>query len=606
MHRRLHLLPSAVAGALVTVLVLGAWSGPAQAATTALSNVATPSAGHVTGTVTSDAAFVMVSVTGGDPGVFVGEFDADVQAVPSDTHQVAFDLSTWGLGDAADVRVSECADADPSSCGGPVDTASFAPVGATPSVTWPDISKLGTGNGPYTVSVSDPSGGGALYATWTPTGETTPSTWIILDRNGTTDLDLPDGDGDVGILRCHAAGVGPCHLYPGLSAHVTVRRTTSAVVQSITPQFLGPDDTTAPDIQALISVPTGATVTLDLEVRRVTTGSVVPGFGGRFSGLIADGHGEVTVPLDATGLTSGPYELGGTVSYDDPDFGHLEGEVYPGTGSFVVDSSKPVIGSVTAAPATIYPARDGYRDTTTLTTTATDNNPVMSRYEIRDSHGTLVRVLTTGLSWGSDQAVWNGRTQGGAVVAAGQYAVHTVVTDQYGNSSTDDSVTLTVNHQLLVTRTFTRTVSARGSLVDSRVGRCSTLKFPAARGWKGSMGLYTETRCKGSLQATLVSTVQRIRVPAALRYGSLRISAYGGAARAEPRSLAYIAYYHRKDGWKGDKQLRPGLGDHAGVSTAGGGYVYPDRSLYWGVYTALGAKYDVKSFTVRLAYTVLH
>src|SRR5262249_41519171 len=164
-----------------------------------------------------------------------------------------------------------------------------------------------------------------------------------------------------------------CHQYPDITHHVVVRRHVGGSVQ-VTPQFVGPDATTAPDIEARIYVGSGTDFTVDLTVTRISTNKVVPRFGGEVTGLDPDAHGYLTVPVDVTGLSSGPYDLGGTLAYDDPDFGHLEGQL--SAGSFNVDSSKPVIGSVTVSAPTVYPVEDGYLDQVELHTTATDNNPV--------------------------------------------------------------------------------------------------------------------------------------------------------------------------------------------------------------------------------------
>ena len=119
------------------------------------------------------------------------------------------------------------------------------------------------------------------------------------------------------------------------------------------------------------------------------------------------------------------------------------------------------------------------------------------------------------------------------------------------------------------------------------------------------MGLYTATKCRGGVKATLVSTVHAAYVPAAMRYGTFSVSAYGGAAKANPRSLAYISYAHKRHGWVKDKVLGTKVASHSGAHVGGTGYIWPDHSIAWGVYTALGATYDVKGFTIHLEYTVL-
>lgn len=594
MQRRLTIMSTLAA----VVVAIAAPVVPADAATgTTLSGVTAPEPGRVTGTVTSDAAFVRVSLA-----AEAYDVPDEVRPVPSDTHTVSFSLATWGFPDSTTVSVAPCAGQEPWSCSPAADSETFDTGNPTPSVTWPAATKVGPQSGPYSVAVSDPDGGGVLVAMAEVEGRD--DEWVgALDRSGATDLSMPDGHLHLYVQRCAEAGA-PCHRYPGIGADVGVNLRVNGSVGNVSPQFVGPDHTSAPDVDVQLYVGEGADLTVRLHVQKWATGQDVPGFERTFSGLDLDAQGAVTLPVDLTGLASGNYEFSGTISYDDPDFGHLEG---PLTGSsVVVDSSSPTIGSVRASPATFYPVEDGYRDTVALRTEATDNNYFRSRYEIRNSRGTVVRVLTTGLDAPSNEATWNGKVKGGSVAPAGRYRIRTTVTDQYGNSSVDDSASVTLSSKRLVTKTFTRTVTARGSLVDKYVGSCSTLALPAAgRGWGGSMGLYTATRCRGTVKKTLVSTTHALRVPTALRYGTLRVTAYGGAARSAARSLAYLTYYHGKDGWKNDRAMSPATGSHRGAGVRATPYVLRDRSVAWGAYTAKGARYDVRGFTVSLTYTLL-
>ena len=158
----------------------------------------------------------------------------------------------------------------------------------------------------------------------------------------------------------------------------------------------------------------------------------------------------------------------------------------------------------------------------------------------------------------------------------------------------------------LAARTFRKTVSAGGSLKDQYVGRCSTLRKPSLRGWTGSLGLYTNTKCRRTFENSLIVTMHAVRTPlGAVKYGDFRVSAYGGAAKAAPRSLAYLEYLNRSEDWVADTRMSTSLTTHHGATRPGSNFVWGDRYVVWGAYTAMGAKYDIKNFTVTLKYFVL-
>lgn len=585
---------------IAAIMAVGALAAPAHAAPNpTVSDVATPEPGRVTATITSDAPYVRVEMRDGAGGAYT--FDDQVLAVAADTHTAQLDRPTWGFPASTKIRVTDCTDPFTWSCDwAAADEETFAPVDVVPTITWSADTKVGPADDLFTVTASDPTGGGSLRAQTEWAGGD--SNWWMLQRNGATALDLGDGSIDVTIVRCSDAGT-TCRAYDDLTTHVDVNRRVWGWVESVTPEVLGPDDTTAPDAQANLMLPEGSDLTVELRVKDWVSGDVIEGFGGTFTDLTLDGDRRETIPLDLTGIESGHYEMDGTVSYDDPDFGHLEGPI--NSSSFRVDATAPVVQSVRVSSSEIYPVKDGFKDTVNLTTNATDDAMIRSRWEIRNSAGTVVRALTSSAWWHTNEVVWNGKTSTGGIAPAGKYTVHTIVTDAHGNSTVNDSAKITVSAKRLVNKTFTKTVPARGSMFDKFVGRCSKLATPAGRGWAGSMGLYTGTRCKGKGDAMFVSTAHSARVPDAFRYGTLQITAYGGAGKAEPRSLAYITYLHKKSGWKNHVRLGSSVRGHRGAKVGADSYIFPDRSIGWGVYTGGGARYDIKNFTIKLTYTLL-
>jgi hypothetical protein len=131
------------------------------------------------------------------------------------------------------------------------------------------------------------------------------------------------------------------------------------------------------------------------------------------------------------------------------------------------------------------------------------------------------------------------------------------------------------------------------------------LKKPSNRGWAGSLGYYSNEKCTGSTDKSVVSTVHEARLPASIGYRNVRVTAYGGASRRSTNHIAYINYWSRAHEWSDPVMMLPSTGNHAGALMDGGQYVFDDRYLVWGVFNVKGSHYDVKSFTVTAGYKVL-
>lgn len=258
---------------------------------------------------------------------------------------------------------------------------------------------------------------------------------------------------------------------------------------------------------------------------------------------------------------------------------------------------------------------DGYRDIGTVEYTVTEDSadPRHVQLDIRNSAGSLVltRVDEIVADASSVGFGWDGRNQQRALVAAGVYSLAFTAIDSSDNRSETKTVSMTVSRKRLVTKTMWRTVRAAGSKVDQYVGRCSTLRRPSARGWVGSLGLYSNTRCGSNDERSLVATAHAVRVPKAFqnRYGSLVVKVYGGAARSRPNSRALLEYLRVSDkAWVKDQVIGPRVGTKTGQTAAAGRFVHAKTTepwVAWGLLTARGHRYDVRDFTVVLRYTVL-
>ncbi|MCW2780264.1 MAG: hypothetical protein JWR35_713 [Marmoricola sp.] len=270
--------------------------------------------------------------------------------------------------------------------------------------------------------------------------------------------------------------------------------------------------------------------------------------------------------------------------------------------------AQPSQATVQLAHSTFYPVVDNYLDTLGITVTHPDSAWTSEQVDIVASGGATVRSFppVSDNSQLSQQFSWNGQDNGGAAEPAGSYTVRVTVSDDSPNPSMTTSSPFTLSTKQLVTKPWSRTVSASGSLARKFVGKCSTVRKPSLRGWSGSIGLYSNTKCKGkTFQTSHVESLHTVRLPAAISYKTLSVSTYGGAAKSNKRSFAYIDYLTTNGVYTASHRLGSGVTQHAGLTRATTPFVFSDHSIGWLVYTAMGARYDVKNFTVHLSYTVL-
>lgn len=280
------------------------------------------------------------------------------------------------------------------------------------------------------------------------------------------------------------------------------------------------------------------------------------------------------------------------------------------------DRTPPVVQASSASPATFYPVVDGFRDTKRVDFVVTDEtttaHTVLTIDVVGGPDNASLRTYTRSqVAPIQDSWQWDGRTTEGTLAPAGTYQMLVSATDPDGNVSESYGIPVTVSHARLVTKSFRRTVRAAGSKVDQFVGGCSALRRPSARGWTGSLGLYSNTRCRSDGQRSVVATAHAIRVPRAFqnRYGSLTVKLYGGAARSRPSSKALLEYLRVRDKeWVQDKFVGSPVGTKSGNTATAGLFVHEKSTepwVAWGLMTAVGHRYDVRDFTVVLTYTVL-
>lgn len=320
-----------------------------------------------------------------------------------------------------------------------------------------------------------------------------------------------------------------------------------------------------------------------------------------------DGSGEGT--LDASGNTApfavagaglreGHYEIVGTLEVTPVDGA-------PQVGSFsvplLIDRVAPDV-TVSRDRPLIYPRLPydhGYPKSVRVAASGTDADEPGLALAVRRADGSTGAVIPF---QDGGVASWDGWL-GNAPAPPGTYTL--VAVDQAGNAS-PQQVTVDVSGKRFVLRTVERRVTATSSLLGSGVGRCSTLRRPAARGWKGSLGLYSNTRCSASTNAGRVWTNHGTRLPKAAYLITLRVHVFGGAAASRTLSWARLRAF-RADGTI--QRLSFIASENVGLHKRAlwkrplaSTLLRKDDSVRWRLGVEPGKRYDVKYFTVVATY----
>jgi len=599
----------ALAAALVVGLLLPAT--PAHAAT--VSYLA--SKGQLTFSVgAASSPFVRIqldalveSAWGGDEA----RRYATSPAVPTTGGSAEVTIPAWGLARGV-ATVLQCSGESPSACQWSGIEIQVQGVDPGPGMTWDDLSTITTDGPSYDVSVEETDGGGVLFARF---GDA----WEQLPAQGAATLSFAEElnrSGAITVTRCQdATGTICAATETPASPPLAIRRGLPLNLQAVQTEngmaYFNPSLSPEPDVTAWLVTSEPGDYLVDVWVEPTGSEEPVPGVGQDDLAVSFPDNGslysQLQLPLDLSGLAEGEYDLNVTISREYDGVGQLVSQVREGQESdkLRVDTTPPA-AAVTTSRSMFYPVADGYLDSVSIMSGSDYMDVRKIRYEVL-ADATVVRSVTTSDFTGA--WTWTGRDQQGALVPEGVYTFRVTVWDAVGNPATVTGGKVTVQHERLVQRTFKKTVTAAGSRFAtdvSHIGRCSTLRQPSLRGWAGSLGLYTNTKCQGDLWQSAVIVTHRVAVPAAFRYGDLRITTYGGAAKARPGSYLYFDQMRRTREWADDdRRLSYTLGAHPGPLKPATGFVLPDRTIVWGVYTALGARYDVRDFTITLKYTVL-
>ena len=498
-------------------------------------------------------------------------------------------LPTWGLAGPAQVSAAPCS----SVLCGP-DAASVPVVVANPSplLTSP---LAGAAVDTSFVATATAGGGGVRFLVDGVTrGIRTAAPYTVaVSTNG-----LADGAHTVTAVQCNAAANVCDFAHPSAARTLTVKRLRPAL--SVGPNPFSPNGDGRRDT-ATLTYRLEQPQTVDL---RITTAAGVPVRTGRLGTDLAAG----TYRWVWNGRNNAGALLGnGTYRVELSTSRTVAGGTVRGLAAYnlVLDRTGPVLGAASANPRTVYPVVDNYGDSTRLGVTSNEALSVLEA-RIYNRAGTLVRIARVGAQpAGARFVTWNGRSAAGTVLPAGAYTFAVVAYDVAGNATMTARTAVNVSAQRLVARTGVRTLTPAASFAQAFIGDCSDVFRPGQPTWVDSFGYYSDFYCDSTVAGDdLAAATHRLTLPAAVRYGTVRISAYGAAATDVPESAAVV--YLRPDGTSLGQGfvLSPAAGTYTGPTVAASSMLQ-GRTLTWLAGTTDYNWYDVKHFTVAYTYSVL-
>lgn len=202
---------------------------------------------------------------------------------------------------------------------------------------------------------------------------------------------------------------------------------------------------------------------------------------------------------------------------------------------------------------------------------------------------------------------WNGRRSDGTLRPAGRYTLTATAPDGAGGTTTEQLGSTYIRH--LASVRGIRTWSAGAQSTYARAGRCSSVVQPGTRGWAGSVGLLSLSRCRSTAGSddlatqTFAFTVDASTIE---RVTAWRLDAYGAPVRSGMRATLHGL---TPRGWQRSAVLGAGLGWHNGTThTSGFGRdtssSLDNRTLTFHAQARAtnGNRYDIKYLRTVLTY----
>jgi flagellar hook assembly protein FlgD len=206
------------------------------------------------------------------------------------------------------------------------------------------------------------------------------------------------------------------------------------------------------------------------------------------------------------------------------------GEIARGSASrdVRVDDTVPSLAALVGSGATFYPYPDTYGDTWQPRITVGESATVS--LEILNKNGAILRRVSAYHSGpGVVTLTWNGRTTSGAIVGAGTYGFRMSAEDTAGNRRVTAKYTVHVSAKRLIAKSATIRLNGNAGVVKSTDWSCSGASNDLSYFTKG---VFLVNDCP---DAQVILADYLVSLPAATRYNTLSISAYGNTDLAPER-----------------------------------------------------------------------
>lgn len=534
-------------------------------------------AGSVTLSATTSAPSVRFSVD----GVVIATVGA-VAGVASASWQ------TWGAPNGTVTLSATDCDNDGCSATGTAERG-VTVANSAPTVTAPTNGGL-TGTRP--VLRASASGGGISFLIDGATvgfDATAPYSFAITSA-------LTVGGHTAQVIRCDSAGTrceGAVSAAVGFTALALAPQISSVSPNPFSPNGDGRRDTTRftlvlPDAQTATLAIRGSDGTLwrTRSLGRLGAGSHVVGWDGRdqVGRRVADGL--YSIEIQTTDVRNG--------------------ETFTGTAkaSVRVDTVAPTMTGLSGAGTTFYPFPDGYRDS--FGPQVNVGSAGTLRLFVSTSSGVRVRTLSRSVPGaGRFGLAWDGRLASGRRVA-GSYRFAFETEDSSGNRRRTTGYGVVVSMMKLVTRNATRVVSGASAVnvgaSDTSCGFWST----SASDFTG--GLWLDNLCYDD---EVVVATYGFSVPAAVRYGTIRVESYGNTI-SPPTVVGTLIYSFERGEWDifGSSVVSGYSADqwsNFGTKSARGRVSSSHRvRIALGIGTAyLNQDYDIGQVKITISYSVL-
>jgi len=443
----------------------------------------------------------------------------------------SLDWATWGYANGAvSVTATDCA-AD-NACGGQSGATSLDIENPDqPTVTSPAQDKVVTGG--FTMTATAPTGfSGAIgflidgslrgYDSSAP---------YSLAYTGTA---LSEGGHYVTAVECSVDGTrcnGPVSsdvTFMSDSLHPAI---TSISANPFSPNHDGVDDTakitfTLPDTEhvTLQILRAGSVVRGPVDLGTHPSGTYSWTWAGTNNSGARLGDSTYTVQLNTSATVNGAT---------------VQGQV---NKAAVIDTTAPVLSSITGNGAKFYPYPDGYVDT--LAPGVTLNEPAVLTLTVRRTDGSLVRTISASEPAGRRSIAWNGRSNGNHLMEAGTYKWSYSAIDNAGNRRNGPTYGLIISAAKLVAKSAT--ITKNGNSYYTAGASDTNCAGYAQSASMYSAGVWMENVCDPDWDgAQIAAAFYHVSIPAAVKYGHLTATTYGSTIN--PPSQIGSAYV-RTDG----------------------------------------------------------